>query len=344
MKPATTTSTSPNFELLPARSYYERLVQDINRAERRITLVSLLMLSGPLMDRVFAALEAAATRGVKTRLVFDAFTWYYVGGRLPFHPLRDTNPGREDATRATLSRLREAGVDITEIGTIIHANPYRGRCHTKLSVIDDHAYSFGGVNLYDEAFRDIDFMLALTDSTIADRLDALASEIAAGIRPDHELPLGPDTTAIIDGGFPGHSLIYDHATYLAEQAKRIQYVSQFCPTGRLARTARHSHATCYFNRLFHAPLHIGLMVTIERFAHRIRNHYRRASFLHAKFILFELPDGSRALITGSHNFSWHGVDFGTQEIALVSFDKRLWKQLDHFLQTEISVGRATHRA
>jgi hypothetical protein len=43
--------------------------------------------------------------------------------------------------------------------------------------------------------------------------------------------------------------------------------------------------------------------------------------------LFELKDGSKAVLSGSHNFSWRGVAFGTKEIALYSTDPNVWRRL-----------------
>jgi hypothetical protein len=44
-------------------------------------------------------------------------------------------------------------------------------------------------------------------------------------------------------------------------------------------------------------------------------------------MLFELNDGSKVVLSGSHNFSWRGVAFGTKEIALQSSDPALWRRL-----------------
>jgi len=61
--------------------------------------------------------------------------------------------------------------------------------------------------------------------------------------------------------------------------------------------------------------------------------------LHAKFMLFELKDGTKTLVSGSHNFSERGVRYGTQEIAIRSTDEKLWEQLYDFLKTSVdSVG------
>ena len=63
--------------------------------------------------------------------------------------------------------------------------------------------------------------------------------------------------------------------------------------------------------------------------------YGRDQYLHAKFILFTMPDGSKVAITGSHNFMFGSVAFGTREIALETSDTAIIAQLEHFFKTHI---------
>ncbi len=332
-KPRSSTTT---YELLDTMAYHNRLIQEIGRAKHRVTLVTLLLLSGPLLDPILKALEEAAERGVKIKIVLDTFTWYYSGrGWLPFSPFRATDAKGAAITREVLKRLRRHRSEIIEIGRI-GLNPYRGRSHTKITIIDDDVYSFGGINLHDEGFEAIDYMLAMHHSDLADEFDLLAVTLGRGKpKPDRTLSLDPYSSVLIDGGRPAKSIIYDRACELAEQATRVHYVSQFCPTGRLANLLKGPSATCYFNPRLHSPAHIGMMVAFDMFKTGIRNHYNGKTFLHAKYILYELDDGSRALITGSHNFSRHGVSFGTKEIALYSTNNKLWDQLYSHLETEV---------
>jgi hypothetical protein len=53
-------------------------------------------------------------------------------------------------------------------------------------------------------------------------------------------------------------------------------------------------------------------------------------------MLFELGSGKKVALSGSHNFSYRGVQFGTQEIALESRDEVLWEQLHNFVQKKIA--------
>lgn len=324
------------YEILPAAEYYGRVIRDIQQAKTAVTMVAYLFIWGETTERLFTAIEEAAARGVRVKIVFDTISRYYVSRGLPGNPFRQPDDQRLSETLATIERLRAAGSEITEIGRI-GLNPYRGRCHTKFSVVDDVVYAFGGVNLYDEAFTHVDYMLRVEDAGLARELEHLAGVIAEDKPADDvEQRFDKHSTLLIDGGVPGRSIIYDRACELARQASNVWYVSQFFPTGRLAPLLRQAKAACYITRPRHSPVHIGAMLTADRLRTRLRNRYRGQTFIHAKLILFERQDGSRALITGSHNFSWQGVAYGTKEIALCSTDPVLWEQLHNYIQTEVT--------
>jgi cardiolipin synthase len=63
--------------------------------------------------------------------------------------------------------------------------------------------------------------------------------------------------------------------------------------------------------------------------------YTRDNYLHAKFIIFTMPDGKKIAITGSHNFMSESVIAGTREIALETHDKAIITQLESFFKTHI---------
>ncbi|HSX01606.1 MAG TPA: phospholipase D-like domain-containing protein [Candidatus Saccharimonas sp.] len=327
------------FQVLPAPDYRDALVRDLQTAKHRVVIVVHLFLWDDDTQPVFDALEAAARRGVQMQVVFDTFTRYSVTrGLLPYNPLRSPDPKRLAATLAGFDRLRAAGAEVVELGSVGRFNPYRGRCHAKFSVVDDIAYCFGGTNLYREGItQSLDYMTRLEHAGLASELCATAATMAGGgLAPDHRWRLDAASELLVDHGQPRASIIYDQACAYAAQAKRVYYVSQFYPTGRLAGLLRRSDTTCYTNRPRHTTRHVAAMLIADRLKTGLTNHYRRDIFLHAKFILFELRDGTRALLAGSHNFSWPGVLFGTQEVAVASTDPKLWQALYDYLQSEVA--------
>ena len=49
-------------------------------------------------------------------------------------------------------------------------------------------------------------------------------------------------------------------------------------------------------------------------------------------MIFNMPDGRRIALTGSHNFSNAGVVLGTREIALQTENSEVIEQLENFLK------------
>jgi len=67
-----------------------------------------------------------------------------------------------------------------------------------------------------------------------------------------------------------------------------------------------------------------------------KTRYKKEPYLHAKFIIFTMEDGSKVAITGSHNFAYTGVLFGTREIALETTDPNVIEQLESFYRQYVA--------
>jgi len=183
-------------------------------------------------------------------------------------------------------------------------------------------------------------MFRIKDHRLADRLAYEQKRIAKAERTTTNYPsvayeLG-DSTVLLDGGIIAHSIIYRRALELAHEATDILFVSQYCPTGKLARTFKKKNVRLYFNHPEQANLLNGTMIRISMLQSGLKTLYTRESYLHAKFIIFTMPDGSKVAITGSHNFAYTGVLFGTREIALETADKKIIRQLEQFYEKNIA--------
>jgi cardiolipin synthase len=136
---------------------------------------------------------------------------------------------------------------------------------------------------------------------------------------------------LIDGGLFGDSIIYRRACSLAKKSKRVILVSQYCPTGRLARYIKNAESSeLYFNHWRKAKWLNRLIIRLGMFFSQLTTGYHRRPYLHAKFIIFELKNGKKVAISGSHNFLNGGVLLGTREIAIETTDKAIIKQLEKF--------------
>jgi cardiolipin synthase A/B len=314
------------FTLIEASDYATELARLLPKAHKRIVLAAMVIMSGPKTEEILRPLIAAAKRGVKVHVLHDHFIANFVTrpGNLDFSEFKKAVA----ETDAILSELQAAGGRVSVAGKL-GLNPYGGRYHAKLAVVDDDVFSFGGVNLRDDCYDNIDYMLHATDNTLAGSLEQLIDHNAKGEpHRDMSLTLASGDTVLFDAGQKGQSIIYRRACELAKEARTITYVSQMAPTGTLAKVLAATKTTYFANR----PRQTGakpdaLGQWFDQRTNGLHNHYEGKPYIHAKFILYELRSGQRIALTGSHNFSWRGVAFGTKEIALETANESVWKSL-----------------
>ncbi len=322
-----------DFELLEAGDYYQALLDGVPKAKKRVVIAAMVLVWGERTAPIFIMLQDALKRGVKVTILLDNYT------RLPslygLNP-KSTRKDRVKQTMRALEDLSRQGAHVFCFGKIGFP-PYKGRCHIKAAIVDDTSYSFGGVNFFDQVFDFADYMLASEDPKVADCLEQLVERIGKTHPPllDGEVPIARGATILFDGGRPKHSLIYERACELTARAKRVYFFGQMTPSGQLAQLLNETDSTLYFNRPEQMLPIDSLGQAFDQQRYRVENKYRGSDFIHAKFILFELPGGKKALLSGSHNFSYRGVSFGTQEIALHSTNTELWDKLYAFMQKQI---------
>jgi len=324
-------------KLVLPMDYVEQATKLIKRAKKRVFLMSMVVADHPATHQLIEELMNAAKRGVSVTVTADIFTYGEVSGG--FLPLRFYSPGIKDVN-LMVKHMRNAGIKFLWLGRA-RMTFFNGRTHTKWCVIDDTVFTFGGVNMYqDGVAENVDYMFRIKDHRLSDRLAYEQKRIAKAERTTTNYPsvayeLG-DSTVLLDGGIIAHSIIYRRAVELAHEATDILFVSQYCPTGKLARTFKKKNVRLYFNHPEQANLLNGTMIRLSMFQSGLRTLYTRESYLHAKFIIFTMPGGSKVAITGSHNFAYTGVLFGTREIALETSDKKIIRQLEQFYEKNIA--------
>jgi len=322
-----------SIKLLNPQAYITTITAQIEQAQRRIVLFTHIIAYDESTEPLVAALCAAAKRGVSVEVASDVFTFGILGG---YAPLR--NGGSIRRLRKMRRTFRAAGVRYNWFGNF---GPFlfAGRTHVKWCVIDDLVYSFGGVNLYQRGLSTEDFMLQLPSANLANHIVQEYHRIA---RADHDgrwyrshsfaCEYG---TVLIDGGKPLDSLIYRRACALAEKATNILFVSQYCPTGRLGKIMAAKKSVLYFSPWQLIGGTNRLLIRSSMAFTGYKTEYKRAVYIHAKFIIYTMPDGSKVALTGSHNFVWAGVVLGTREIALETSDPQIIAQLETFHTTHI---------
>lgn len=323
-------------KLISPTQYVSEAAEAMRHATKRIYLISMVIASHEQTEELIHELEAAARRGVEVHVAADVFTFGEVSGG--FLPVRYYSPGARDANKMVRA-LKKSGVHFSWLGRA-RMTLFNGRTHSKWCIVDDTIFSFGGVNMYKTGIDNVDYMFRLEDAKLADRLVEEQKRIQTAERRSHNYPSVAyeygDATVLIDGGIIGQSVIYRRAVELAEEASHITFVSQYCPTGRLSNILGKKNTDLYFNRSQQAEGLNKIVLRIALLMTHLKTQYTKETYLHAKFIIFTLPDGSKVAITGSHNFAYTGVLLGTREIALETRDPAIIGQLETFFKKEVA--------
>lgn len=323
-------------KLISPTEYVAQATAAINASTRRVYLLSMVIADHDNTHSLIEALEQAAKRGVQVVVAADVFTFGEVSGG--FLPIRYYSPGARDANRM-VKKLKRSGVQFSWLGRA-RMTVFNGRTHSKWCIVDDTIFSFGGVNMYQEGITNIDYMFRLSDALLADRLCDEQKRLQQAEKRSVNYPSvtyeNGTMRVLIDGGIIGQSVIYRRACELAEEAAHITFVSQYCPTGRLARILKKKPHESYFNRPEQAKGLNKFVITFSQFVSRIKTHYTKEPYLHAKCILYTMPDGSSVALSGSHNFAYTGVLLGTREIAIETADPAIIAQLKTFITERVA--------
>lgn len=324
-------------KLVTPHEYVAQAAELVRNAQERVYLISMVMSDHPNTNELFQEIKNAAQRGIQVTVAADILTFGEVNGGFL---LLNYFGAASKETNKMVKILKKSGVRFHWLGRG-RATIFNGRTHTKWCIVDDTVFTFGGVNLYDFGIDCIDYMFRTYDPQLADRLVEEQQRIQnadrlAGNYPSATIEQG-DKKILIDGGIIGQSVIYRRACELAENATNILFVSQYCPTGKLARILKNKeNVKLYFNKPVNAPGLNRLLISISQFVSGLQTSYRKKRYLHAKFIVFTYEDGSKIAITGSHNFAYSVVLLGTREIALETKDAAIITQLEEFAAKRVA--------
>ncbi|MES2630354.1 MAG: phospholipase D-like domain-containing protein [Patescibacteria group bacterium] len=324
-------------KLVSPNEYVAQAAELVRNAQERVYLISMVMSDHPNTNELFSEIKKAAQRGIQVTVAADILTFGEVNGGFFF--LNYFGAASKE-TNKMVKILKKAGVRFHWLGRG-RATIFNGRTHSKWCIVDDTVFSFGGVNLYDYGIDCVDYMFRTYDSALANRLveEQLRIQKAdrtSGNYPSATIELG-DKKILIDGGIIGQSVIYRRACELAEEAVKIDFVSQYCPTGKLARILKKKQeVNLYYNKPANAPGLNKWLISYSQFVSGLQSKYRKKRYLHAKFMIFTFADGSRTAITGSHNFAYSVVLLGTREVALETSDPEVIDQLENFIEKRVT--------
>lgn len=327
-------------ELLTPEKYISTATKMIGKAKHRVFLIGLLMYRDEVTTDFIDALLAAAEREVDVHVAADFATFSF--GIDKNKLVKSGARSILDGTK--LSReFRAAGAKFRWLGRN-YGTLFASRTHSKWLVIDDTVFAFGGVNTDDEAINQFnDYMFRINDADLA---NIIAKEHREVERADRTKRLTRNHrensmigTVLFDDGHPGRSIIYNTAVDFAKRAREMTLVSQYQPTGSLARVIREKPGTSklYFNPLSNADSASNkFMLLLGKNDLRQKNLYKSNQYLHAKFIIFTMSDGHKIALTGSHNFVAAGSRVGTREVALLTDNARVISLLEEFFAKHIA--------
>ena len=324
-----------NPKMLSPSEYVKDTALAIKKAKKRVYFLAMVVADDESSNELIDELIDAAKRSVEVHVAADVMTYIELGGT--FLPSAYSNKKARAATSMS-KELSNSGATFHWLGRK-NSTILSGRTHTKLCVVDNTVYSFGGVNLYNGGIASSDYMFKITDKNLSDRLaDEFIRLTKAEQKNEHykshSFAWG-DNHVLVDGGIMGNSIIYSRACMLARQASKITYVSQYCPSNKLSSLIKKTDHTIYFNPPSNANLYNKAFITMNMMLSGLKTSYTKQTYLHAKFIIFENLDGTKTAITGSHNFAYAGVFFGTREIALETRDPDIIKQLEEFVANNL---------
>ncbi|NCU38036.1 phosphatidylserine/phosphatidylglycerophosphate/cardiolipin synthase family protein [Candidatus Saccharibacteria bacterium] len=324
--------------LLSPSGYAKDAVKKIDLARIRVAIVATTFRNDDALSKeLVLSLCRAGDRGVAVSVYADTYTYTepkeFVLKSPRRHPTRAYNAIKVERL------LKKHGVQFHWLGRTSNIG-FAGRTHSKWLIADTTVYSFGGVNVDGESFTNNDFMLRINDANLSGELFLQHRRMYKADRSGHatkchSIHFSDKSRVLVDGGMLGDSIIYRRACALAKQATNITLVSQYCPTGRLNRILKKKKATLYFNHWKKAAWMNKIMIQFGMALTRQHTLYTGNSYLHAKFIIFTMPDKTKIAITGSHNFMFGSVALGTREIALETSDAQIITQLEQFLNDRV---------
>jgi phosphatidylserine/phosphatidylglycerophosphate/cardiolipin synthase-like enzyme len=328
--------------------FLEDFLDEAKKAKHSIYLQSMNFEAGGVLGKIEKVLIEALNRGVRVNINHDWVAKVFVQGDLPLLPSpsskrRHVGEKLHRESQELEANLKAHGATIITTNT---PNPFTkllpmvGRNHIKMYIVDEKIAWMGGVNLFDDAFNNIDIMIRFEDEKIVNRLTKQFFMVNSLQSPvDYSLRLTDTERLFVDSGKKGSSIIYQEALEQVDRAKEsIVFMSQFVPDGQLLRhllqaTKRGvkvdvmiSYPQSVLFRTYPTKL------TYLYFKHAIRkNPYitvtHKSKNVHAKIIIV---DGIKALV-GSHNYTYSGVLFGTEEIMIETTNEALVEDIGKFV-------------
>lgn len=334
------------------QEFFVDFLEKAKAAQKRIYIQSMIIAEGSTLKQVEDTISPLAAKGVEIRFNIDWVYSRYYHGQIDIVPNfnkadRESFRSSQKANTEMLHRFNQKGF-IVEImnkpGLFELLLPILGRNHIKIYIVDNVAW-IGGLNLYDESFQNIDFMVRYEDPRMVQLLTEQFFRInELKLREDMSFPVNEQDKILVDFGGRSKSLILETAISLAEKAQnRIIYLSQMVPEEKLLNILMSKakvgipidiHTSPLSAAAFSSfPKNIPFKTFLRKTAglpnFSVTHHTNK---VHGKLMIFDESDA----LFGSHNFVDTGVRLGTTEICMWTKDTKLIGDLESFMKTNES--------
>lgn len=335
-------------QIFMPHDFLDDFLKEASQAKHSIYLQSMNFEAGEVLTRIEKVLLEALSRGVRVNINHDWVSEVFVQGELSLLPSSSAKKrlvGKElhKKSQTIEKNLREHGATIivtNSPNTPNHLLPMVRRNHIKLYIVDEKVAWMGGVNLFDEAFEKVDIMIRFEERKVVEGLVRqffMVNQLRSPV--DYKLQLTPSETLFVDTGKLSSSIIYTEAMSKIDKANNhIIFMSQFVPDGPLLQ------------RLLKATKR-GVkvdVITSPKTNSLFASYPTRFTYLYFKFILPKytlltlthleknvhakiITVDSTCAMVGSHNYTYSGVLFGTEEIMMQTTDKDLVKRIEDFI-------------
>ncbi|MDR0956962.1 MAG: phosphatidylserine/phosphatidylglycerophosphate/cardiolipin synthase family protein [Candidatus Nomurabacteria bacterium] len=318
-------------KLLLTSEYLEQAIQVTKRAKKRICLLAFIIADDGTTHELIQEILAAADRGVEVNVAIDFITKVYSS------KLLHTST---QSLSALIKEFRDHGVKVNWLGRDDILLLVK-RTHSKWYVVDDTVFSFGGININSKHFlENVDFALRIDNRSFADticeeqRIIETSNQKRQPVR-SHSVSFDEDSV-IFDGDIWNNSLIYRRSVELAERASEILLVSQYYPSGKLNKILQSKKSRIYYNNPKDASISNRVLILMGQKFKTRENLYKREKYIHAKFIIYTMPDGTKTALVGSHNFFKATSVLATREVALETKNPKTIAQLEKFFREQIA--------
>jgi phosphatidylserine/phosphatidylglycerophosphate/cardiolipin synthase-like enzyme len=338
--------------VLTPLEYLEEALREIDNASESVLIQTMNFEAGEKIGRLEDHLKKAAQRGVNVHVNYDWVAKRYVHGDLRLvTPVSRKRRRYENSIKQMnfdmYARLQDAGVKLTLTNSTrfpLTLVPFTGRSHIKMLVIDSKTAWIGGLNMYDGAFENLDFMVRTQKPKMVSAISDQFFKVNKNKhKRDYEVVVDEKESVYVDVGKKRKSIIYDTALKnVREASSDIIYMSAFVPDSKLLE-----------EMMLASLRNIRITVIASHEGSSVFNNYPdKLSYIYFKNAIKNKPNikfmhidcdihgkliivDKQVALYGSHNYTYSGVLFGTAEIMVETREEEIISEFLELLKNNV---------